>query len=115
LTHFAGISFVSASETDIDDRYFAVKGAVEKVARVTGWGELIFKNGIGAGAGLWVVDGKRISIYLNGKQVGQMGVLDGPVLEICAHGGQVVWFALDLAAMPGPFLPTLIVKHRRIG
>src|SRR5215208_541774 len=102
LTHFAGISFVSSSETDIEDHYLAVKGAIEDVARVTGCGDLVFKNGVGAAAGPWAVDGKWVSVYLNGEQVGEMGVLDGPVLQVCAHGGQVVWFELNLAAMPGP-------------
>lgn len=102
LTHLAGISFVSSAETDIEEHYFSVKGAIEDVARETACGELVFKNGVGAGAGPWAVDGKWVSVYLDGERVGEMGVLDGPMLELCAHGGQVVWFELNLAAMPGP-------------
>ena len=102
LTHFAGISFVSSSEAGIEEHYLAVKGAIEDVARVIGCGELLFKKGDGAAAGPWGVEGKWASIYLSGEKVGEMGVLGDSLLQLCAPGGQVVWFELNLAAMPGP-------------
>jgi phenylalanyl-tRNA synthetase beta chain len=101
-THLAGLSFVSSSEGDIEAHYLSIKGAVEDVASVIGCGELLFKKRKYAAIAPWAVDGKYVSVELNGEKIGEMGILSGPVLQACAPGGQVVWFELSLEGMPGP-------------
>lgn len=100
LTHVAGISFVNSAD-DVEAHYLSIKGAVEDVARVIGGGEPAFRKGEQGGAP-WTADGQWVSVELNGVRIGEMGILGGATLKLCAPGGQVVWFELNLAAMPGP-------------
>lgn len=99
-THLAGVSFISSAEEDLESHYLSVKSAIEDVARVIGCGELRFKNSDVDGAP-WLIDGNWVSVILNGESIGEIGLLSGHALELCAPGGQVVWFELNLAKMAG--------------
>jgi len=100
LTHVAGVSFVNSTD-DIEAHYLSIKGTVEDVARVLGCGAPAFRKGEQGGAP-WEAEGQWVSVELNGVQIGGMGILGGALQKVCAPGGQVVWFELNLAAMPGP-------------
>lgn len=101
VTHLAGLSFINSTEKELDAHYLSVKGAIEDVARVIQCGELTFRKGADA-AEPWKTDGGWVAAHLNDVKVGEMGILSGSVREVCAPGGQVVWFEFDLAAMTGP-------------
>lgn len=99
-THLAGASFIASAEEDLESHYLSVKSAVEDVARVVGCGELFFEKS-DAGQAPWMTGGNWVSVVLNGESIGEIGFLSGHALEICAPGGQVVWFELNLAKMAG--------------
>lgn len=101
LTHLAGVSFISSAEEEDEDHYLSVKGAVEDVARVIQCGELQFQKDAGA-SDPWKAGWSWATAWLRNEMVGEIGTLTGPLREICAPGGQVVWFEMNLSRMSGP-------------
>ena len=57
----------------------------------------------------WQLPGCWVAVHCGAQEVGQMGVLAGPVLNAVAHDAQVVWFELAMDQFGGPIYPE--VKH----
>jgi len=104
-TNLAGISFNQAGQPTLEDHFRAIKGVIEDLARTIGRGALAFEPS-DAGIAPWQIQDRWVAVLQGGRQVGGLGVLDGPILEIVSQeGGQVVWFELAMGELQGAIYP----------
>jgi phenylalanyl-tRNA synthetase beta chain len=104
-THLAGISFAPAHPLTPEEHFQAVRGALEDLACVAGL-TLAFEPAHESRFP-WQFRDHWVAIRCNGRSVGGLGLLAGPIRETVGHDGQVVWFELDAQELQGPIYPEL--------
>jgi phenylalanyl-tRNA synthetase beta chain len=105
-TRLAGVSFHQMHQPTLEEHFRAIRGVVEDVGRVLGCGPLGFDARAAAEAP-WQIPGHFVAVMRDGQRVGELGALDGKILETVAQEGQVIWFELAMGALEGPIYPEL--------
>lgn len=104
-THVAGVSVAPANQPSAEDHFRAIKGAIEDIARAIGCG---FRFEPSAEAlSPWQVADHWVAIRRDGRGVGSLGLLAGPVRETVAQEDQVVWFELAMDELAGEIYPEI--------
>lgn len=105
-SRLAGLSYAPMHQPTPEEHFRVVKGALEDLACVVGGAKLSFEPAAES-AFPWQVPDHWVAIRRDGRTVGGLGLLAGPVRETVAQEGQVVWFELALAELQGPIYPEL--------
>jgi len=105
-TRLAGVSFHQMHQPTLEEHFRAIRGVVEDLGRVLGCGSLAFEARAAAEAP-WQIPGHFVAVVRDGQRVGDLGALDGKILDSVAQEGQVIWFELAMGALEGPIFPEL--------
>jgi phenylalanyl-tRNA synthetase beta chain len=103
-SRLAGASYRQGRRADLEAHFREVKGALEELFRMLNMPAPMFETATD-GAAPWEQDGQFARLSRNGKALGALGYLSGPVLDEFGANAQVVWFDLDFDALDGPVYP----------
>jgi phenylalanyl-tRNA synthetase beta chain len=105
-TRLAGVSFHQMHQPTLEEHFRAIRGVVEDLGRVLGCGPLAFEARAAEDAP-WQIPGHFVAVVRDGRRVGEVGALDGKILDSVAQEGQVIWFELAMDSLEGPIFPEL--------
>jgi phenylalanyl-tRNA synthetase beta chain len=105
-TRLAGVSFHQMHQPTLEEHFRSIRGVIEDLGRMLSCGPLGF-DAAADGRAPWQLAGHFVAITCGGQRVGELGALEGRLLETVAHDGQVMWFELDVDALEGPIYPEL--------
>ena len=113
--HLGGIAYQYAGSWE--EFYLSVKSAVENVLATCGVQDVTMTEpqflDYAKGAGncvpaVWQSLGNFVTIFSNGKPLGNLGILDKTLTtKVCREGGLIVWFEIDLDAVVGMLYPAV--------
>jgi len=104
-TSLGGISFSTAERRDIQQHFLSVKGALQDLGKLFGGEPLRFRKLV-QGQAPWQLADRCLQILQGDRVLGEMGVLEGEIVEAVAPGGgQIVWFELCLDNFLGIIWP----------
>lgn len=104
--YLAGISYAPSHQPTPEEHFRAVKGALEDMSCVVGGERLTFEPASG-NEYPWQVRDHWVVIRRDGRTVGGLGLLAGPIRETVAQDGQVVWFELAMDELQGSIYPEI--------
>lgn len=105
-THLAGLSYAPLHQPSAEEHFRAVKGALEDLGCVVGGAKLTFEPA-GDSQVPWQNRDHWVVLRRDGRTVGSLGLLAGPIREVVAPDGQVVWFELALPELQGAIYPEI--------
>jgi phenylalanyl-tRNA synthetase beta chain len=105
-TRLAGVSFHQMHQPTLEEHFCAIRGVVEDLGRALSCGPLGFESTAPAEAP-WQIPGHFVAVTNGGRRVGELGAMEGRLLETVAHEGQVAWFELAMDGLEGPIYPAL--------
>ena len=111
--HLGGVAYQHAGSWE--EFYLSVKSAIENMLATCGVQNVTLREPQSldceqrAGdsvAAIWKTPGNFVTIFSDGKPLGNLGILDKPLTaKVCREGGQIVWFEIDLETVAGTLYP----------
>ena len=106
--HLGGVAYQHAGVWE--EFYLSVKSAVESILATCGVPNVTFTEPVKKVGddvvAVWQSPGNVVTISSNGKQIGNLGILDKTLTaKVCREGGQIVWFEIDLDKVTGVLYP----------